>query len=111
MPVKKKVEDTQKTKAATPVTKSAGGINLSLTVKELEHLRNLFSIIIPSEEEMTVSTMLATVTSKNTKFEQVLWNKITAACTEAGIDVGDSAPDFVVGTMAGIYQVDYDEGE
>jgi hypothetical protein len=80
---------------------------LQLTTKELEHLRNLFSIILPSEEEETVSSMLAGLSSKNTKFESVLWQKIGKLCEQAGVETGEGAPDFVIGTMAGVYQVEY----
>lgn len=105
MPPKKKVEPEIK----KSVSKKQD-IILSLNKQELEHLRNLFSIIVPSESDSTVSSMLASITAKNnSKFEQTLWNKITTACVETGIDVGEAAPDFVVGTVTGIYQVEYEE--
>lgn len=75
-----------KTKKTTPV---------NLTNSELAHIRDLFSVLLPTDMKETVSQRLA-VLNRRTLLEAKLWNKIAAACDQAGVTVGDDAPDFVV---------------
>jgi hypothetical protein len=67
---------------------------LRLTRYEVLHLRDLFSILLPTEARQTVSQALAAVEDRS-MVEARLWQKVLAACREVGLPVGDEAPDFV----------------
>ncbi len=67
---------------------------LRLTRYEVLHLRDLFSILLPTEARQTASQALAAV-EERPMVEARLWQKVLAACVELGLPVGDEAPDFV----------------
>lgn len=67
---------------------------LRLTPYEVLHLRDLFSILLPTEARQTASQALA-ATEDRPMVEARLWQKVLAACAEVGIPTGDDAPDFV----------------
>lgn len=68
---------------------------ITLNERELEHLRDLMTIILPSTTNITVSQSLASLTS-SASFEESLWNKVFNACQDAGMATADNAPDFIV---------------
>jgi adenosylmethionine-8-amino-7-oxononanoate aminotransferase len=68
---------------------------LNLTNAELEHLNELFSVILPSEKGVTVSEELAQTCSR-VVVEQKLWEKIKKLCDKQGIVTGDDSPDYAV---------------
>lgn len=69
--------------------------SLTLSVAELVHLRDLFSVLLPPTMTTTVSAALAAATVRKA-IEAMLWNKVVNLCGEAGLPVGAQAPDFVV---------------
>jgi hypothetical protein len=69
--------------------------DLRLTKYELLHLRDLFSVILPSESKKTMSQSLAELENR-ALIESLLWNKISAACEAADIPLNEAAPDYVV---------------
>lgn len=69
--------------------------SVKLSKYELLHLRDLFSILLPPEMKDTISQRLANGQDRSL-VEAKLWAKISALCEEAGIPVGEDAPDFVV---------------
>lgn len=68
---------------------------LRLTRLELTHMRDLFSISLPSDMSRTVSTSLAEATDR-IAIEALLWNKITSLCESASVPIGEDAPDYIV---------------
>ena len=80
---------------------------LELSRVELTHLRDLMSILLPSGDRF-VSQALAD-TENRVYDEQTLWLKVRALCQSDGINVDQSAPDFVVESLAppmmGVVQV------
>lgn len=81
---------------------------LRLTRMELCHLRDLFSVLLPPSGEKTLSQVLAEVEGRQV-VEGMLWRKLTETLEEAGIPMGDDAPDFIAaatGTPAiTVYQI------
>jgi len=81
---------------------------LNLTKLELMHLRDLFSIVLPTEMKDTVSQRLA-LSQDRTLVEAKLWQTITASCREAKVDLDDGAPDFVIAISStpamGVYEL------
>lgn len=73
---------------------------LSLTRSELEHVRDLFGMLLPPlmEGSITVSESLA-IQEKREETERVLWKKVTLLCERAGIALGDLAPDHLIGVV------------
>ena len=69
--------------------------NLRLTKFELLHLRDLFSVVLPPEAKQTLSQALAELEGRG-MVEAFLWKKVYAMCEEAGLPIGDEAPDYVV---------------
>lgn len=67
---------------------------LHLTVFELTHLRDLFSITLPPTLDRTVSQALA-ASEDRLMVEAKLWQKVAAACRESKIPMDDDAPDFI----------------
>ena len=87
-------------------TASAKTIDVALTAKELEMLRDIFGVVIPilnpdatTAEEMmaeaTVAEYVAAVSGR-TKLEHVLWKKVAKACGSLGVVTGKEAPTFAV---------------
>jgi hypothetical protein len=68
--------------------------SLKLTRFELIHLRDLLSIKMAPDLEQTISQALAAVEERPV-IEAHLWRQVIAACKEAKLPLGDSAPDFV----------------
>ena len=68
---------------------------LNLSKFELLHLRDLFNVNLPPDAQKTVSQALAQQ-QERPMVEAFLWKKVAAACEEAGLPVGDEAPDFIV---------------
>jgi len=87
-------------------------VDVPLTSKELEMLRDIFGVVMPimtpvattkeDEEsagvvmtEATIAEYLAAI-SNRTKLEHTLWKKIAKACVALGIVTGKQAPTFAV---------------
>lgn len=68
---------------------------LKLTLGELVHLRDVFSVVLPNEMNVTISQALA-MSEYRQLTETKLWNKIVALCETAEIPMQEHAPDFVV---------------
>ena len=86
-------------------------VQVTLTKYELLHLRDLMSITLPPDGSQTVSSSLAA--TENRQFiEVLLWRKISEACLQAGLPVGEEAPDYIVSptgmTPLGVFQVSSD---
>lgn len=67
---------------------------LTLTRAELSHLRDLLSVVLPPDGELTISAVLAEVNGSQS--DAVLWSKIWNLCITAKLPVGDEAPNFAV---------------
>lgn len=92
-----------KKKAVKVVAKT---VDVPLTTKELEMLRDIFGVVMPvlnagatKPEEMmgeaTVAEYVAAMSGR-TKLEHALWKKIAKACTAMGVVTGKDAPTFAV---------------
>jgi hypothetical protein len=83
-------------------------VQLTLTVNELTHIRDMLSIKLPPHLQQSVSQALAVREGRRLS-EASLWQKVTTACESVDVEVGDGAPDFIVGavTMAeiGVFEV------
>lgn len=79
-----------------PVAKVNELFNLSLTRTQLIHIRDLFSVLLSFEDEVSLSAALA-VKENRELAEARLWNKIGELCESADIVLDETAPDFVVG--------------
>jgi len=87
---------------------------LRLTRFELLHLRDLMTVVLPPEGKQTLSGALA-VLENRTLIEAVLWKKVSKACEEVGLPLGDEAPDYVIAAIAaaplGVFQLAHDPNE
>lgn len=92
---KKRAED----RSEDALTRPVRTFELSMTALELLHLRDLFSIVLPTEMKDTVSQRLAAVQDR-ALIEAKLWQKVTSLCRAAEIPLDDAAPDFVVAAAA-----------
>ena len=72
---------------------------LKLNKLELVHLRDLFSVVLPTDMKETVSQSLAASQGRQL-VETKVWNKISSLCQEAEIPLNDEAPDFIVTVTA-----------
>lgn len=81
--------------------------DLRLTKYELLHLRDLFSVSLPPGDK-TLSQSLAETESRP-MVETSLWSKVSEACSNAGLPLGDEAPDYVVASIEtpalGVFQI------
>lgn len=81
---------------------------LKLSLAELVHLRDLFSVSLPVDLKTTVSQSLAAGQGRQL-IETKLWNKIVNLCKEGLIPMDDEAPDFIVTVTAppelGVFEV------
>jgi len=68
--------------------------SLQLTVFELTHLRDLFSISLPPTLAQTMSQALAQLEDRSL-IEAKLWQKIALACKAADVPMDDDAADFI----------------
>lgn len=84
---------------------------LKLTKFELLHLRDVLSVILPPEGEKTLSQALAELEGRPL-VESVLWKKVASLCSDAGLPIGDDAPDYVVAPASpppmGVFQLSSD---
>ena len=74
-------------------------ITLQLTVFELTHLRDLFSISLPPTLAQTMSQALAQLEDRS-MVEAKLWQKVAVACKSAEIPMDDDAADFICAASA-----------
>ncbi len=92
--------------AAKKKSVPAKTVDVALTAKELEMLRDIFGVVIPvlnanasKPEEMmgetTVAEYVAAVSGR-TKMEHVLWKKVAKACSAMNVVTGKEAPTFAV---------------
>ncbi len=69
------------------------------------------SVALPPEGSQTVSNSLA-VAENRQLIENGLWKKISEACVNVGLPVGDDAPDYVIApsgmTPLGVFQISSD---
>lgn len=68
---------------------------LILTAAQIEHVRDLLSVIINPQSGTTVSEHIARH-NKRLRDERDLWDNIVAACERAKVTCGDEAPDYVI---------------
>ena len=84
---------------------------LNLTRYQLLNLRDVMSVMLPSDMRETISQALAKVGNRS-MVEQVLWNKIVKLCIEADVPVGDVVPDYIVSISApatlGVFELQAD---
>jgi hypothetical protein len=75
---------------------------------ELLHLRDLMSVTLPPDGKQTLSQALAALEGRP-MIETYLWRKISEACEEAGLPLGEEAPDYIVAPSApppmGVFQL------
>lgn len=69
--------------------------SLNVTRVELVHLRDMLSILYPSESKKTISQTLADTESRLYE-ECILWKKVAFLCEEAELPVGDDSPDYAI---------------
>jgi hypothetical protein len=68
---------------------------LRLTRTEIAHLRDLFSIVLPTDTKKTLSQHLADLEDR-VYIEERLWDKVSDLCTTAAVPLDDEAPDYIV---------------
>jgi hypothetical protein len=68
---------------------------LKLTQLELVHLRDLLTVSLPTDMQVTVSQALAAA-EERPLVETKLWQKVAKASAEANIPLDEEAPDFIV---------------
>lgn len=94
-----------------PEIKRRKTFTVRLTKFELLHLRDLFSVMLPSEMKETLSARLAQVQDR-ALIESKLWQKLVRVCNEAELPMDDDAPDFVVAQAAapsiGVFELAHD---
>lgn len=81
---------------------------LKLSLPELVHLRDLFSVSLPVDLKETVSQSLASSQGRQL-VETKLWNKIVNLCNEGSVPLDDEAPDFIITVTAapelGVFEI------
>lgn len=113
-----KVEETSKKpkkqkepKEKEPVVRKQAVFTLSLTKFELLHMRDLMGILLPPDGSQTLSQALASSEDRSL-VESRLWEKLSKTCVEAGLPVGDAAPDYIVAPVApppmGVFLINQD---
>lgn len=73
-------------------------IELKLTKAELEHIRDLMSVMVAKDRQKTLSMLLAEHKNTSTQ-ESRLWRKVEDCCKENGVAIGSKAPDYLVGVL------------
>ena len=68
---------------------------LQVTREMLEHLRDLFGVLLPPDGQVSVSQFLAAVTGRQ-ELEHNLFTIVENACIDVGVPTGEGAPDYVV---------------
>jgi len=83
-------------KSKSVVKKELETFEVRLTKPELEHLRDVMSVLIPDEDvPRSISIVLAN--AKNAaEAEQLLWQKIVKVCELANVDLEDDVPNYMV---------------
>lgn len=73
-------------------------IELKLTKAELEHIRDMLSVMVAKDRHKTLSMLLSE--HKNTMAQEArLWRKVEEVCKENGVAIGAKAPDYLVGVL------------
>lgn len=95
-------------------TKSEKSVSLTLTISELEFLRDVFSMTVfhdmhdderSRKESESVCQLLAEATERS-ELEHSLWDKVAEACTKNDVSTDDDAPNYFVTTaMVPITQI------
>jgi len=115
---KKAAEKSKKKESAEDLDESKIKKNkvftLNVTRLELVHLRDMLSILYPSESKRTISQTLAD--SESRLFEEGnLWKKVAGLCEEAALPVGDEAPDYAIVPVGhppmGVFMLSQEESE
>jgi hypothetical protein len=101
--MKKKQENKKKKELKTKT------ISLELTLNQLIHLRDLMSVSLPPDKDLSVSRSLS-LSQKRELDELNLWSQICSLCEEANVAVGVKAPSFIVSITnvppMGIFEVE-----
>lgn len=102
-------------KTGVPKTpKRVKTFSLRLSTEELTHVRDMMSVILPPDGGTRLSQSLA-VSENRQMTETKLWDKIVSLCIDAGVPVGDEAPDFFVGVSGplqlGVFQLENGDEE
>lgn len=92
----KKIKETPQKKS---VNEDANNLDISLSVKEVEFLRDLFGLRLPTDVTQTASGRLAELTDR-VELEDELWSKIGDLCLEMGVEVGEGVTDYIVSLRA-----------
>ena len=82
-----------------PQIKERKTFTAKFTKYELLHLRDLMSILLPPNGAQTLSAALASVEGR-AHVEVIMWKRVAELCLEAGLPMGDSAPDFIIAATA-----------
>lgn len=93
--MKGKLMKTKKNQKSTKNKEKTQTFSLSLTKKEITHLRDLMGVFTPLEQGITVSEMLAKSTGSKIT-ERRLWKKIIDLGKKARVKIGENAPDYIV---------------
>lgn len=86
---------------------------LELTRDEIVHIRNVLSVVLPPTGETRLSESLIEASELDEVVDVNLWQKVWNLCEQVGIEVGDDAPDFLVGpcepTPLAVFQINLEE--
>ncbi len=97
-----------------PALKPKKTFTLKLSLVELVHIRDLFSVLLPVDLKQTVSQSLAASQGRQL-IETKLWNKIVTLCNEGGVPLDDEAPDFIITVTAapelGVFEISPERAE
>ena len=110
----------KKSPKKAPVKKDAADLKrnqtfqLTLTLNELLHVRDIRSVILPPSSDTRLSEALAQHEGRELS-EGNLWQKVCDLCVEANVPTGTEAPDFYIGIQEpvsfGVFQLDGEEGD
>lgn len=104
----------QATRPGPQRVKKQKTVDLTLSKFELLHIRDLMSVMLPSDGQKTMSHLLAALENRQV-IETMLWDKISKACEGCNIPIGDKAPDYLVAatgmTPLGVFQIASDPTE
>lgn len=106
MATKKKQPVTKKRSTRKNSSQTSQETCLVLTIEELTFLRDLMSLLLPPDGQITAAKVLGQLTESEEQ-EQSLWHKIYDACENVNLPVGEDAPDYLIAQTMGlsIYQV------
>jgi hypothetical protein len=77
------------------VVKKNKTFDLKLTKAELIHLRDIMSVVLPPDANITLSQQLAELEDR-TPIESLLWKKVYESCKIAGLPLDEEAPDYII---------------